>query len=228
MIGIIASMEEELNYIKESMTDAQIKNIKGTEYVVGKLHGKDTVVVRCFTGKVYMALTAQKLIDNFDLDLIINCGVAGGLKDGMNIGDVVLATNAIQTDMDASGLGYEIGQVPDIEIKNFEQFEKLNETAKEFTKNYDFNVYFGNIMTADKFVSSKEDKEYLIKTFDGYCTDMETASLGEVCYVNKINFAGIRGISDSADEGANTDFRENLRKASDNCAILLCDIIKAM
>ena len=59
-------------------------------------------------------------------------------------------------------------------------------------------------------------------------TDMETASLGEVCYVNKINFAGIRGISDSADEGANTDFRENLRKASDNCAILLCDIIKAM
>ena len=95
MIGIIASMEEELNYIKESMTDAQIKNIKGTEYVVGKLHGKDTVVVRCFTGKVYMALTAQKLIDNFDLDLIINCGVAGGLKDGMNIGDVVLASISV-------------------------------------------------------------------------------------------------------------------------------------
>ena len=228
MIGIIASMEEELNYIKESMEDVKIKNINNTDYVIGNLHGKDVVVVRCFTGKVYMALTAQKLIDNFDLDLIINCGVAGGLKDGMHIGDVVLATNAIQSDMDVRGLGYEIGQVPDIEIKDFKQYEKINETSKEFVQNYDFKVYFGNIMTADKFVSSKEDKEYLIEQFDGYCTDMETASLGEVCYVNKINFAGIRGISDSADEGANTDFRENLKKASDNCAILLCDIIKVM
>ena len=70
-----------------------------------------------------------------------------------------------------------------------------------------------------KYLASQEiEKVAVIDT--GYGRDNR--------HVNKINFAGIRGISDSADEGANTDFRENLKKASDNCAILLCDIIKVM
>ena len=226
MIGIIASMDEELYLIKKEMKDLKEKDIKGSRYFIGSIEDKKIAAVKCLTGKVAMACTAQKLIDNFEPELIINCGVSGGLKKGIEVGDVVLSTKTVQSDMDVTQLGYEVGCVPDIDVTYFEQDKRFNETAEKVMDDFDFGVYFGNILTADKFVSNKKDKEYLIKTFEGYCTDMEAASLAQVCYINNIPFAGIRGISDSADEGASTDFKENLRKASDNCAKLLLAVLK--
>lgn len=228
MIGIIASMDEELEFIKKNMVNTKIKKITNSEYFIGSVGSNDVVLVKCYTGKVHMALTAQKLIDNFDVDILINCGVAGGLMDGIKVGDVVFAENTLQTDMDVTMLGYEEGVIPDIDKKYFTQAEYINDKARKFADGYDFDVFFGNILTADKFVSNKKDKEYLIENFNGYCTDMETAALAQVCYVNGIDFAGIRGISDGADEGAKSDFRENLKKASDNCARTLLDVIKSL
>lgn len=228
MIGIIASMDEELYLIKKEMKDLKEEDIKGSIYFMGNIDDKKVVAVKCLTGKVAMACTAQKLIDNFAPNLLINCGVAGGLKTGIEVGDVVLSTKTVQSDMDVTQLGYEVGCVPDIDVTYFEQDRRFNEIAEGIKDDFDFGVYFGNILTADKFVSNNKDKEYLIKTFDGYCTDMETASLAQVCHINNISFAGIRGISDSADEGASTDFKENLRKASDNCAKLLIAVLKKM
>jgi len=228
MIAVIASMDEELYLIKKEMKNMETKEIGNSTYFIGDIGNKKVAVVKCFTGKVHMALTAQKLIDNFDVSLVINCGVAGGLTEGIEVGDVVIGTKAVQSDMDVTMLGYDLGCVPDIDITYFIQDGEFNDAAKKILGNYDFNIHFGNILTADKFVSSEKDKNYLIDTFNGYCTDMETASMAQVCYVNNIPFAGIRGISDSANEGANTDFKENLRKASDNCAMYLIDILKAL
>lgn len=229
MIGIIASMDDELKLIKEQLKNLEITKVTGTTYYKGTINEKEIVLVKCLTGKVHMALTAQKLIDNFLPNILMNVGVAGGLKDEMNIGDVVIATKTIQSDMDAVTLGWgEIGVIPDINIKDFITDKEVLEKSEEIKDNYEFNVLFGTIVTADKFVTKEEDKEFLINQFDGYCTDMETAALGQVCYTNNISFMGIRGISDAANSDANTDFRANLVKASDNCGKLVVDLLNIM
>ena len=127
--------------------------------------------------------------------------------------------------MDVRGLGLELGEIPDINIKYFDADESFVKTARALS-GYDFSVYFGNIVTGDLFVQDADIKNHLTDEFDGWCADMETASLAHVCRMNGPSFAGIRGMSDGADADASDDFLENIKKGSDNCARVLVDIIK--
>lgn len=50
---------------------------------------------------------------------IINTGIAGSLRNEVNVGDIVLATDAVQHDVDAAGFGYQPGEIPQMGIKEF-------------------------------------------------------------------------------------------------------------
>ena len=225
MIGIIAAMEEELSFIIDNMEEKKEEKKGKFIFTVGVIGKNKIVAVRCFTGKVYMAMTAQSMIENYDVDLIINIGVAGGLVG--NIGDVVIATDTMQTDMDATPLGYDLCEIPDISKTYFKADKRVLEASKKIKK-FPFNVMEGRILTADKFVNSLEDSKFLREKYNGALTDMESASLGEVCYVNKVNFSIIRAISDKADDTSDKDFKENLRIACDNCGEVALEVLKVM
>ena len=225
-IGIIASMDAELEYVKNRLEDYSSKTVGKTLFHMGRLQNNEIIMCKCMTGKVFMAMTAQKMLDCFDgIEIVINCGVAGGLKDDIRIGDVVVAVKTVQHDMDVRGLGHELGEIPDINVKFMDADRKFL-SAAESLSGYDFSVFFGNIVTGDVFVENRELKNELIRNFDGYCTDMETGSLAQVCLMNDVGFAGIRGMSDGADADASGDFLENIKKGSDNCAEVLVDIIR--
>ena len=101
MVGIIGAMEEEVEKLKAVMEDAEIINRAGMEFNKGKISGKDVVVVRSGIGKVNAGICTQILADIFNVDVIINTGIAGSLKDEINIGDIVLSSDTVQHDMDA-------------------------------------------------------------------------------------------------------------------------------
>lgn len=50
-------------------------------------------------------ICTQILADLFHVDAVINTGIAGSLKAEINIGDIVISTDAVQHDMDATGFG---------------------------------------------------------------------------------------------------------------------------
>ena len=112
MIAIIGAMDEEVAMLKERMTEVQVERWASMEFYKGKLEGKDTVVVRSGIGKVNAAMCAQLLADRYAPSCIINTGIAGSLDAEINIGDIVLSTDALQHDMDAGAFGYEAGQIP--------------------------------------------------------------------------------------------------------------------
>ena len=116
MLGIIGAMEIEVNRIKEQMEDVSVTDKAGMSFFEGKWNGNDVVVVRSGIGKVNAAVCAQILVDTFHADAIINTGIAGSLKNEINIGDIVLSTDAIQHDMDAQGFGYAPGVIPHLDI----------------------------------------------------------------------------------------------------------------
>ena len=99
MIGIIGAMEEEVAALKSEMADAKVTEFASMTFYKGTLCGKDAVVVRSGIGKVNAAICAQILVDKFGVDTLINTGIAGSLDARIDIGDMVISTDAVHHDM---------------------------------------------------------------------------------------------------------------------------------
>ncbi len=186
----------------------QLQRWPGWIFTRGKLGGKDTVVVRSGIGKVNAGMCSQILADRFGITAIINTGIAGSLRPEINIGDIVLSEDAVQHDMDASGFGYRIGQIPRVDTFSFKADEKLISLALECNKkvNPDIQAFTGRVVSGDQFISDKAKKEWLIEQFGGSCTEMEGAAIAQAAYMNGIPYLVIRAISDKADDSAGMDY----------------------
>ena len=112
MLGIIGAMDEEVLEIKNALKDVTVETAAGMEFYRGKINEKEVVVVRSGIGKVNAAVCSQILVDKFGAEAIVNTGIAGSLKAEIDIGDIVLSSDSVQHDMDATGFGYPIGQIP--------------------------------------------------------------------------------------------------------------------
>ena len=207
-IGIIGAMEVEVAILKEKMEDVRIIKKASMDFYEGILAGKKVVVVRSGIGKVNAGICAQILADVFSVDAIINTGIAGSLNAKIDIGDIVLSTDALQHDMDATGFGYEPGVIPRMETSTFIADEKLRKLAKECCErvNPDIRVFEGRVVSGDQFISDKAKKEFILNTFAGDCTEMEGAAIAQAAYLNQIPFLIIRAISDKADDSATEDY----------------------
>ncbi len=227
MLGIIGAMDEEVAKIKGHMENVEIVDKSSMEFYKGTIGEKDVVVVRAGIGKVNAACCTQALIDNFGVDRVINTGIAGSLQSKIDIGDIVLSTDALEHDMDAVTFGYPLGQIPRMDVLAFEADKTLRDVAKVSCKkvNPDVKVYEGRIVSGDQFISSKEKKEWLIENFSGYCTEMEGAAIAHTAYLNKVPFLIIRAISDKADDSAHMDYPTFEAKAIEHSVRLIIEMV---
>ena len=214
-IGIIGAMEEEVAILKEKMEDVRIIKKASMDFYEGTLAGRKAVVVRSGIGKVNAGICAQILADVFSVEAIINTGIAGSLNKDINIGDIVLSTDVVQHDMDATGFGYRKGQIPQMPVFYFAADEKLRQLAAEVCRevNPDIQVFEGRIASGDQFVCDQGVKDGIVSEFAAYATEMEGAAIGQAAYLNEIPFLVIRAISDKADGSAQMDYSEFEKKA---------------
>lgn len=217
-IGIIGAMEEEVSILKGEMTDVEVKEKASMKFNVGKLNGKEVVVVRSGIGKVNAGICTQILVDDFNVDGIINTGIAGSLKAEINIGDIVVSTDALQHDVDAQNFGYEPGQIPRMDVLSFQADEMMVAQAEASCKevNPDLGVFKGRIVSGDQFIADKGVKDEIIRKFQGYCTEMEGAAIAQAAYLNNVPFVVIRSISDKADDSASMDYPTFEKQAIEN------------
>ena len=227
MLGIIGAMDEEVSKLKEKMTGVEIKKKASMDFYRGKLMGKDVVVVRSGIGKVNAGICTQILVDEFCVDGVINTGIAGSLNADIDIGDIVLATDTVQHDVDATGFGYGLGVIPRMETSTFIADEKLRSLAKECCErvNPDIQVFCGRVVSGDQFVSDKTKKQYILKNFKGCCTEMEGAAIAQAAYLNNIPFLIIRAISDKADDSATEDYPTFEAKAIEHSVKLVTELV---
>ncbi len=230
MLGIIGAMEEEVAGLKDKMTVSRTIKKASMEFWEGVLEGTSVVVVRCGVGKVNAAICAQILADEFHVTAIVNTGIAGSLKKEINIGDIVLSTDALQHDMDATGFGYSYGVIPQMDNSIFQGDEKLLTLAKECCEqvNPDISVFSGRVVSGDQFISDKGKKDWIAQQFHGFCTEMEGAAIAQTAYLNQIPFLIIRAISDKADDSAHMDYAEFERKAIQHSVNLMTEIARRL
>mgnify|MGYP000204213509 FL=1 len=226
-IGIIGAMEVEVAILKEKMEDVRIIKKASMDFYEGILAGKKVVVVRSGIGKVNAGICAQILADVFSVDAIINTGIAGSLNKNVNIGDIVLSTDVVQHDMDATGFGYRKGQIPQMPVFFFNADDNLRRLAAEVCKevNPDIQVFEGRIASGDQFVCDQDVKNRIVSEFSAYATEMEGAAIGQAAYLNEIPFLVVRAISDKADGSAQMDYSEFEKAAVDHSVRLTLNML---
>ncbi len=226
MLGIIGAMEIEVEELKKQMEQVEVKTAAGMDFYKGLLKGQEMVVVRSGIGKVNAAICTQILADQYKVSAVINTGIAGSLRNEVNIGDIVLSTDTVHHDMDATGFGYPVGQIPQMEEFAFPADEELRKLAEECCKevNPDIQTFTGRIVSGDQFISDKGKKDWIVKTFDGFCTEMEGAAIAQAAYLNRIPFLIIRAISDKADDSATMDYSEFENQAAAHSVNLILAI----
>ena len=222
-IGIIGAMEQEIAYIKSAMDIVSVDKIAGLDFYVGKLHEKNTILVRCGIGKVNAAVCSQALIDAYKPDCVINTGAAGAISKDLDIGDIVISDELVMHDFDITHImpGYN-GQE-----KYMKADSKLIEiAASEATFLYEkgVKVYVGRIATGDFFVCESETKEKIWSDYQALCVEMEGAAVAQACQMNNVPFLIVRAVSDKADEEAGMSLDEFVTSAAENS----CEIIKRM
>lgn len=228
-VGIIGAMEEEVAIIKDKMNVFEIIKKAGMEFYIGEFISKKLVVVKSGIGKVNAAICTQILIDDFNVDSIINTGIAGGVNDKVNPGDIVISTELVHHDIDTSAFGDKIGQVPRMEVYAFPADNDLvNLAERSAEKASKYNVFRGRIISGDQFIADTEKIKGFREVFDAYAVEMEGAAIGHTCYVNNVPFVVIRSISDRADGDVHIDYWTFKDMAINNSIEILTNMMENM
>ena len=208
MIGIIAAMEIESKKILSVMENKETKTVMGITFTSGKVEGRRVVIAVSGIGKVFASMCAALMINEYAPERIINCGVGGALVPDMEIGDALIATGALQHDMDTSALGDPKGLISGINIvtlpsvcPELEGVEELDIDGKRV------KLWHGKIASGDKFISDKGEKEMIAREFDAMVCEMEGAAIAQVCYAANIPCTILRTVSDTL-SGGDVDFEK--------------------
>lgn len=229
ILGIIGAMNEELEILLSDMELQDKKTIANMTFNKGKLWNNDVVAVVCGIGKVNAAICTQILVSEYKVDKVINVGVAGGISKDIYPGDVVVAENLVEHDMDTTAFGDAHGQIPRLDTFDFKCDSHLMERAKEACNNIkNINTFTGRIVSGDVFVADVEKIKWLEKEFNAMACEMEGASIAHTCYLNNVPFVVIRSISDNANNGAHMDYAKFTPIAVKNSTAILKEMLSNM
>ena len=203
IIGIIGAMPSELKDIQNVQGNPVITKLAGYEFHES-MHGANKIITACCgIGKVNAAICTQILIDVFKAEQIINTGIAGGMKAGIKVLEIVISTSVLPHDLDAHFLA----DYPPYHAE-FEADEDLQKLAKSVCDEMQIVSHAGKIVSGDAFITDSEVKKNLIEKYNPYAVDMETASIGQTAWRNQIPFVSVRCISDLADDDGAMSFDE--------------------
>ena len=229
MIAIIGAMEVEIATIKATMQDLQSVSHRVRTFYRGTIHGHDVVLVQAGVGKTNAAVTTSLLIEHFDVDTIVNIGVAGG-QNGACHKDLILGREIVYHDVDVTDYSdYVRGQIPGQDA-SFHADERLIEQAVSILGKQDVSYKVGRIASGDQFVLDSAIVQPINDVYDDiYAIEMEAAAIAHVATLYDVPFLILRSISDVLDDATQAeDFYTFLQDAADTAATFLVSLLDAI
>ena len=222
-IGIIGAMDVEVAALQDAANVTKTTVVSDMTFCEGTLGGHKVVIVKCGMGKVNAGLCAHTLIHDFDCGRIINTGVAGSLDERIDIGDIVVSTDAVQHDFDVTYLGFAKGEIPYTGQYSFPADEAMRTKAVQAVKEAapDVQVFEGRVCSGDQFISTVAQREAITSAFGGMCCEMEGGAIAQACYLNHVPFVVIRAISDKPSETEPVDYTVFEAQAAARCAAIV-------
>lgn len=226
-IGIIGAMDQEVKILKEKLTDTMSWERAGALFVSGSLGRHEVIVVRSGIGKVASAVTTTLLIHQYGVNMVINTGSAGGIGEGLKVGDLVIADKLAYFDVDVTGFDYAYGQLPGGVPLYFETSEYLRMEIAKAAEKTGLAIRKGLIVTGDTFVDSAEKIAKIKKEFpEALACEMEGAAIGQAASQFNIPFLVVRAMSDTADGEATQSFDEFIDEAGKKSAEMVIQFVE--
>ncbi|MFZ3576460.1 5'-methylthioadenosine/S-adenosylhomocysteine nucleosidase [Virgibacillus sp. DJP39] len=227
-IGIIGAMDEEVELLKESITNKNEQTVANCLFVTGLLGGKEVVLLKSGIGKVNAAMATTILHERFHPTYIINTGSAGGFAEELEIGDIVVSSHVTHHDVDVTAFNYAYGQVPGMPAM-FAADSKLVSIALNVANSLSVTAKEGIIATADTFMSDLNHVKRIKEIFPSMiAAEMEAAAVAQVSYQYNTPFVVIRALSDIAGKESSVSFDAFIDKAAKNAATLIMKMIKEL
>jgi len=215
MIGLIGAMAVEVEGLMAQLTERSETRIGMDVFVSGKLYGCEAVLAVCGPGKVNAALCAQSMILHFKPEWVLNLGVAGAGDTDVSIGDMVIATAAVQHDVDTSPIGDPVGMVSKINLIEIPCDAALRERLVRAAGMVEgMKVHQGVIATGDQFIHDGAVRSRIHQQFGAKAVEMEGGAVAQACYMHGVPCGVLRSISDQADGHSEMDYPTFTRLAA--------------
>lgn len=226
MIGIIGAMDEEITLLQTKIDNQKTIEVANSLFITGLIGGKEVVLLKSGIGKVNAALGTTILHEQFKPSYIINTGSAGGFKEELKVGDIVISSEVVQHDVDVTAFGYVHGQVPGLP-DTFKADSSLINRAKQAVGQLEINYEVGLIATGDQFMQNPEYVQTVRTKFPSMiAADMEAGAIAQICYQYGTPFVVIRALSDIAGKTSSISFDTFLKTAATNAAQLILAVIE--
>lgn len=224
MIGIIGAMDIEVDGLIAVMTDTTEKIISGITFYSGTIGKNRCVVAKCGVGKVNAAVCAQTMILEYSPRCVINTGIGGATSLKTKVGDVVVATEVVQHDMDTTALG----DPPAMLFLHNGNYDKipcdkaLSDEIISACKDCGIEPKTGIAVTGDRFIAGNDERAKLNSCFGAVVCEMEGGSIGQVCFINNVPFTILRSISDSmSDEDDSIEYMTFCKSSAERSVAVL-------
>ena len=217
-IGMIVAVET--HAIFEKYKDIEtLPAPKGFELFLHKEENFDLYIMHCGMGTINASAGTQHLIDKYNIDVIVDFGVVGGLTENMKVQRIVVIDKIVHYRYDVSEfMDLQIGQIPDHELYIYTDKTLVEEVIKR-----DPSIAKATIASGDKFVAKPEDKKYIHETFKADVCDMEAIGIALTCEANNVPCLLIKAVSDSIVGGADEFWKE-----VDRVSLLCLDITESI
>jgi adenosylhomocysteine nucleosidase len=239
-IGIVAALHQEISELLTLLSDAQRVRIGNRDFWTGAFEGQPVVVVLSRVGKVAAATTGAVLITHFGVRAVVFAGVAGALAPGVAVGDVVVSSELLQHDVDASPL-FPRWEIPLMGVARFTADAALADALRQSARAALADphallgpavmqafgiaapqVHSGLIVSGDRFVCTSAESAVLRDALpDALAVEMEGAAVAQVCHEWGVPFAAIRTISDRADDTASVDFAQFIAEVDSRYSVAI-------
>ena len=218
MIGAVIAMQSEAEILLSEMQITRSLTVSGKNVHVGTAYGKDVALCVCGVGKVNAALGSQLLVSKFDVDKLLNFGVAGGLNEETKLCEVYQIGAAVQFDFDLTQLnGTKMGTLDEYE----ENYLRLNRLP--------LSLPVKNLGTSDRFNDSPADYRLLTQELHADIRDMEGGAIVQAAYAAQLPVFSVKAISDVAGSGSTTEqFLANKAAALQNLKTTLPAIFEVL
>lgn len=224
--GIICAMPEEIKELVAILDNKVVKQLGGKSYFQGQINKQAVVLVESGIGKVEAGITAEHLIVEFGVDVVINSGSAGGIGAKLHVGDVVVSSETAYHDVDATAFDYQYGQLPG-QPARFAASKKWADALVEAGKSTGLNIFKGLIVTGDQFVASQAVIDQILQRFpDALSSEMEGAAIGQVATDHEIPYVVVRAMSDTGNDDAGGSFDEFIVDAGHRSAQMLIALLQ--
>ena len=229
MIGVLCALDREIEELLNELEGAEHRKLCGYDYAVGTLRGQRVVLCKCGVGKVNAAVCAQTMILTWDVKLVINSGVAGALREPFEIGDICVATDLVQHDVDTTAIGDPPGLISIVSRGEQVYFPcakwAVDGILAAAGRLDGVHALPGRIASGEQFVTAREVKERIVRTFDASACEMEGGAIAQVCRINSVDCAVIRAISDSSSGKHQMEYQEFMPMAAHTSAQVVLEFL---